>query len=63
MKDVPGPEDELLEGVPFYRAGGVVDPIAPTPPSSPCDPGPSGRGGPEHHSIDVNSPAEAPADP
>jgi hypothetical protein len=63
MEDVPGPEDELLEGIPLYRAGGVVDPVAPTPPSSPRDPGPSGRGGPEPRGIDVNNPAEAPADP
>jgi hypothetical protein len=63
MKDVPGPKDELLEGIPLYRVGGVVDPVAPTPPSLPRDPGPSGRGGPEHRDIDVNSPAEAPTDP
>jgi hypothetical protein len=58
-----GPEDNVLEGVPLYPAGGAVDPDPPAPPSSPRDPGPSNRSDPEPRSIDVNREAEAPADP
>ena len=55
-------EEEVLEGVPFYRAGRAPDPVAPTPPSSPRDPGPSGRTDVRPSDIDVNRVADAPAD-